>query len=80
MGEHRKDFEEAEYFAEKYCNPEDSEIISDLDRHARETAWALLQRIKHLEQKSCVCEECGSEVEDENLEEEVKEEEARRRG
>ncbi|MDB4761390.1 hypothetical protein OAG04_00100 [bacterium] len=77
MGEHRKDLAEAEAFANKYCNPEDSEIISDLDRHARETAWALLQRIKHLEQKSCVCEECGSEVEDEPIEEQVTEEEVK---
>jgi len=77
MGEHRKDLAEAEAFAKKYCNPEDSEIISDLDRHARETAWALLQRIKHLEQKSCVCEECGSEVEDEPIEEQVTEEEVK---
>ena len=75
MGEHRKDLEEAEYFAKKYCNPKDSEIISDLDRHARETAWALLQRIKYLEEKSCLCEECGGEVDDEPLEEEVSEEE-----
>jgi hypothetical protein len=72
-----KDLEEARDFALKYCNPDDSDIISDLDRHARETAWALLQRIKHLEQKSCVCEECGSEVEDEPVEEEVTEEEVK---
>mgnify|MGYP000096907743 CR=1 FL=1 len=77
MDEHSKDISEEEAFAKKYCNPEDSDIISDLDLHARKTAWALLQRIKHLEKKSCVCEECGSEVEDENLEEEVKEEEAK---
>ena len=75
MGEHWKDLAEAEDFAKKYCNPEDSEIISDLDRHARESAWALLQRIKHLEQKSCVCDECGSEVEDAVVEEEVTKEE-----
>ena len=74
MGKMDKDLEEARDFALKYCNPDDSDIISDLDRHARETAWALLQRIKHLEQKSCVCEECGSEVEDEPVEEEVTEE------
>ena len=72
MGEHRKNLAEAEAFAKKYCNPDDSEIISNLDRYARETAWTLLQRIKHLEQKSCVCEECGSEVEEEVEEEEVK--------
>ena len=65
-----KDLDEAENFAIKYCNPQDSEIISDLDRHARESAWALLQRIKHLESQKCVCEECGSEVEEE-IEEEV---------
>ena len=62
MGENNKDLSEAEEFALKYCNPQDSEIISDLDRHARESAWALLQRIKHLENQKCVCEECGSEV------------------
>jgi len=74
MGENSKDLAEAEDFALKYCNPEDSEIISDLDRHARETAWALLQRIKHLESQKCVCEECGAEVEDEETTEEVTEE------
>lgn len=74
MGENSKDLAEAEDFALKYCNPEDSEIISDLDRHARETAWALLQRIKHLESQKCVCEECGAEVEDEEATEEVTEE------
>ena len=40
-GENRKDLAEAIAFAKKYCNPEDSELISDLDRHARETAWGL---------------------------------------
>src|SRR5210317_290260 len=65
MGEKNKELEEATAFALKYCNPEDSDVISDLDRHTRETAWALLQRIKHLESQKCVCEECGSEVEDE---------------
>jgi len=74
MGENSKDLAEAEDFALKYCNPEDSELISDLDRHARETAWALLQRIKHLESQKCVCEECGAEVEDEEATEEVTEE------
>jgi len=77
MDEHSKDISEAKAFAKKYCNPEDSDIISDLDRHARETAWTLLQRIKHLERKSCVCEECGSEVEEETLNEEIIEEEER---
>ena len=75
MGEHSKDISEAEAFAKKYCNPEDSDIISDLDLHARKTAWVLLQRIKHLEENSCVCEECGSEVEEEVVIEEVVEEE-----
>jgi len=64
MEERDKDLEEARAFALKYCNPDDSDIISDLDRHARETAWALLQRIKHLEDEKCVCEECGCEVEE----------------
>lgn len=64
MGRMDKDLEEARAFALKYCNPDDSDIISDLDRHARETAWALLQRIKHLEDEKCVCEECGCEVEE----------------
>ena len=73
MGENNKDLSEAEEFALKYCNPQDSEIISDLDRHARESAWALLQRIKHLENQKCVCEECGSEVEDEEVEDTVTE-------
>ena len=73
MGENNKDLSEAEEFALKYCNPQDSEIISGLDRHARESAWALLQRIKHLENQKCVCEECGSEVEDEEVEDAVTE-------
>jgi hypothetical protein len=73
MGKNNKDLSEAEEFALKYCNPQDSEIISDLDRHARESAWALLQRIKHLENQKCVCEECGSEVEDEEVEDAVTE-------
>lgn len=64
MGRMDKDLEEARAFALKYCNPDDSDIISDLDRHARETAWALLQRIKHLEGEKCICEECGCEVEE----------------
>lgn len=61
-GKH-KDLEEATAFALKYCNPEDNEVISDLDRHTRETAWALLQKIKSLEAQKCICEECGSEGE-----------------
>jgi hypothetical protein len=73
MGEKNKELEEATAFALKYCNPEDSDLISDLDRHTRETAWALLQRIKHLESQKCVCEECGSEVEDEEVEDAVTE-------
>lgn len=74
MGENDKNLEEATAFALKYCNPDDSDIISDLDRHARETAWALLQRIKHLENQKCVCDECGCEVEDEEVEDAVTEE------
>jgi hypothetical protein len=70
MGENKKDLEEAQDFTLRYCNPKDNEIISELDRHARESAWALLQRIKHLESKKCVCEECGSEVEEEPIAEE----------
>ena len=70
MGETDKNLEEAEAFALKYCNPDDSEVISDLDRHARETAWALLQRVKHLDDQKCVCEECGIEIVEE-VEEEV---------
>lgn len=65
MGANDKKLSEAEDFASKYCNPKDSEIISELDRNARQSAWALLQRIKHLEEQKCVCEECGSEVEGE---------------
>jgi hypothetical protein len=67
--------EKAEAFTRKFCNPEDSATISEIDVHAREVAWALLKRIKHLEQQSCVCEECGNEVEDQPLEEETTEEE-----
>ena len=74
MGERDKNLEEATAFALKYCNPEDSDLISDLDMHTRQTAWALLQRIKHLEGQKCVCEECGSEVEDEEVEDVVTEE------
>lgn len=69
-GENRKNIAEAIAFAKKYCNPEDDEIISDLDRHARETAWALLQQLKEEQKKSCVCSECGTEsVEEEQLDE-----------
>lgn len=76
MGEHRKELAEAEALALKYCNPDDSEIISDLDRHIRESAWALLERIKELEEQKCVCDQCGAEVEEEEVvEEEVTEEE-----
>jgi len=76
MGEHRKELAEAEALALKYCNPDDSEIISDLDRHIRESAWALLERIKELEEQKCVCDQCGAEVEEEEvIEEEVAEEE-----
>jgi len=70
MEERDKNLEEAEAFALKYCNPDDSDIISDLDRHARETAWTLLQRVKHLDDQKCVCEECGIEIV-EQVEEEV---------
>ena len=73
MGEHRKELAEAEALALKYCNPDDSEIISDLDRHIRESAWALLERIKELEEQKCVCDQCGAEVEEEEV---VEEEEA----
>jgi hypothetical protein len=69
MGERDKNLEEATDFALKYCNPDDSEVISDLDRHARETAWTLLQRIKHLDDEKCVCEECGIEIVEEAEEE-----------
>lgn len=71
MGEHRKELAEAEALALKYCNPDDSEIISDLDRHIRESAWALLERIKELEEQKCVCDQCGAEVEEEEVTEEV---------
>ena len=71
MGLEDKDFDEAENFTIKYCDPKDSEIVSELDRHARESAWALLQRIKHLESQKCVCEECGCEVEEESVGEEI---------
>ena len=70
MGETDKNLKEAEAFALKYCNPDDSEVISDLDRYARETAWTLLQRVKHLDDQKCVCEECGIEIV-EGIEEEV---------
>ena len=72
---HDTSIEKAEAFTRKFCNPEDSATISEIDVHAREVAWALLKRIKHLEQQSCVCEECGNEVEDQPLEEETTEEE-----
>ena len=72
---HDTSIEKAEAFTRKFCNPEDSATISEIDVHAREVAWALLKRIKHLEQQSCVCEECGNGVEDERIEEEVPEEE-----
>ncbi|OUX87891.1 MAG: hypothetical protein CBB95_07820 [Alteromonas sp. TMED35] len=62
MGVTDKNLEEAEAFALKYCNPDDSEVISDLDRHARETAWTLLQKIKDLDDQKCVCKECGIEI------------------
>ena len=68
MGETDKNLEEAEAFALKYCNPDDSEVISDLDRYARETAWTLLQRVKHLDDQKCVCEECGIEIVEEEEE------------
>jgi len=74
---HDTSIEKAEAFARKFCNPEDSATISEIDVHAREVAWALLKRIKHLEQQSCVCEECGNQVEEEPIEEEVTEEEAK---
>ncbi|MDB4317753.1 hypothetical protein N9973_00485 [bacterium] len=67
MGKNKKKYLQAEEFASKYCNPKDSEVISELDRNARQSAWALLQRIKHLEEQKCVCEECGSEVEEEEV-------------
>jgi hypothetical protein len=69
MGETDKNLEEAEAFALKYCNPDDSEVISDLDRYARETAWTLLQRVKHLDDQKCVCEDCGIEIVGETEEE-----------
>lgn len=69
MGETDKNLEEAEAFALKYCNPDDSEVISDLDRYARETAWTLLQRVKHLDDQKCVCEDCGIEIVEETEEE-----------
>lgn len=72
MGENKKKLAEAEAFALKYCNPQDSEIISDLDRNSRETAWVLLQKVRELEAQKCVCEKCQSE-EEELVEEEVAE-------
>ena len=68
MGETDKNLEEATELALKYCNPDDSEIISDLDRHLREAAWTLLQRVKHLDDQKCVCEECGIEIVEEEEE------------
>jgi predicted DNA binding protein len=65
MGETDKNLEEATALALKYCNPDDSEIISDLDRHLREAAWILLERISNLESQECVCEGCASKVAEE---------------
>ena len=70
MGETDKNLEEATSLALKYCNPDDSEIISDLDRHLREAAWTLLERINNLENQECVCEGCAPKVAEE-IEEEV---------
>jgi len=72
---HDTTLEEAEAFAEKFCNPEDSETISHIDVHAREVAWRLLHELKKAkEERKCICEECGAEVEDEEATEEVTEE------
>jgi hypothetical protein len=68
MEERDKNLEEAIDFTLKYCNPDDSDIISDLDRHARETAWALLEKINNLESQECVCEECASKIIEEEVE------------
>ena len=76
MGKNNKKLAEAEAFALKYCNPEDSEIISDLDRNSRETAWILLQKIKELQAQECVCEKCKAEEESQAEDyQDVKEEE-----
>tara|TARA_R110001606_G_scaffold114217_1_gene241624 strand:- start:1165 stop:2052 length:888 start_codon:yes stop_codon:yes gene_type:complete len=68
------DLVEAEAFASNYCNPDDGETIANLDLHARETAWALLQRVKELEAQSCLCDECATEVEEEPEPEELEDE------
>ena len=68
------DLVEAEAFASNYCNPDDGETIANLDILARETAWALLQRVKELEAQSCLCDECATEVEEEPEPEELEDE------
>jgi hypothetical protein len=48
-----KSLADAIAFAEKYCNPDDSKIISEIDIHARESAWQLLNRLRNNEEITC---------------------------
>lgn len=62
--EHDKNLEDAIAFAEKYCNPDDSKIISEIDVHARESAWKLLNQLKN--KGEITCSKCSTAVVEEN--------------
>ena len=65
--------EKAKDFAKRFCQPEDKDLVADIDENAREAAWRLLKALEEVQQSSsCECEKCNSEEEEE---EEVTEEE-----
>lgn len=65
--EHDKNLADAISFAEKYCNPNDSKIISEIDVHARESAWQLLNQLRN--GGEITCSKCATAVEEEVQEE-----------
>lgn len=67
-----KSIAEAIAFAEKYCSPEDSQIISEIDIHARNAAWQLLNQLKN--NGGTVCSTCGAATTEEGQQEVAQEE------
>ena len=68
--------EKAKDFAKRFCQPEDKDLVADIDENAREAAWRLLKALEEVQQSSsCECEKCNSEEEEVTEEEATEEEE-----
>lgn len=67
-----KSLADAIAFAEKYCNPDDSKIISEIDVHARESAWQLLSQLRN--NGEITCSKCAAVVAEEEVQKDEVEE------